>query len=104
MTEPNIVRDTLVEELDRNERARRAYESEIDKLPRGSVTIRKRGNKTYCYLKFREGSRTVTAYVGAADLVEEDLCAQVAQRKELESVVKRLRHEEQFIKKALRHS
>ena len=104
MNETNIIKDTLAEELDRNVRSRRAYELECVKLPRGSVTVRKRGNKAYCYLKYREGSRTVTKYAGKAESVEDDLRTQVARRKELESVVKRLKREELFIQKALRLS
>jgi len=104
MTETNIIKETLVEELERNRRSRRAYELEHAKLPRGSVTIRSRGHRTYCYLKFREGERTITEYVGAADAVEGGLRALITRRKELESVIKRLKHEERFIEKALRHS
>ena len=102
--ETNIVRDTLVEELDRNVRSRRAYELECAKLPRGSVSVRVRGNKSYCYLKYREGDRTVTEYVGASEKVEDELRTRVARRKELERVIKRLEREESFIRKALRHS
>lgn len=104
MIEDNIIKDTLAEELDRNIRSRRAYELECRKLPRGSVTVRTRGERAYCYLKYREGDRTVTEYVGAAEQVERDLRKQVARRKELEAVVKRLKREESFIRKALRHS
>lgn len=104
MDEVNIIKDTLIEELDRNMRSRRAYELECEKLPRGSVSMRKRGKKMYCYLKFREGSRIVTEYVGAADKVQDELCRQISRRKELEAVIKRLKREEQFIEKALRHS
>lgn len=104
MNEDSIIKDTLREELDRSERSRRAYELECAKLPRGSVTVRTRGNRAYCYLKYREGDRTVTEYAGVAEKVEDELRRLVSQRKELESVIKRLKHEELFIQKALRHS
>lgn len=100
----NIVKETLAEERTRNLRAQNAYRVELEKLPQGSVTVRPRGNKRYCYLKYREGSRVVTKYAGPADLMEETLRAQVLQRKELESVLKRLERELRFIEKALRHS
>ena len=104
MPETNIIKETLVEELDRNRRSQRAYELECAKLPRGSVTIRPRGHKAYCYLKFRDGEHVITEYVGTADAIENELRAQIARRKELESVIKQLKHEERFIEKALRHS
>jgi hypothetical protein len=102
MEETNIIRETLIEELDRNKRSLRAYEIEREKLPKGSVTVRARGNKTYCYLKYRDGERTVTQYVGPTTQVEEELRAQVARRRELESVIRRLKNESRFIEKALR--
>lgn len=104
MAEINIIKDMLVEELDRTGRSRRAYELECAKLPRGSVSVRTRGAKAYCYMKYREGDRTVTEYVGAAEKFESELRKKVARRKELEAVVKRLKREESFIRKALRHS
>lgn len=104
MVETMIIKETLIEELDRNKRSRRAYELECEKLPRGSVSVRKRGNKSYCYLKYREGNRTITEYVGSSELVEDELRIKVSHRKELESVIKRLKQEELFIEKALRHS
>jgi hypothetical protein len=104
MEEINIIKDTLVEELDRNKRSLRAYELECEKLPKGSVTVRARGDKTYCYLKYRDGDKTVTKYVGPSEKIEEDLRIRVARRKELESVIRRLKREGRFIEKALRHS
>ena len=104
MAELNVIRETLVEELDRNIRSQRAYELECERLPRGAVSIRTRGNKAYCYLKYREGSQVKTEYVGASEFVEDDLRKKISRRKELESVIRRLKREEQFMKKALRHS
>ena len=104
MTEASIIRETLIEERDRNQRAQRAYEAECAHLPRGSVTNRVRGNKSYCYLRYREGKKIRTDYVGRTEQVEEALRRQVARRKELEAVIARLKREERFIEKALRHS
>ena len=99
-----MIRDVLVEELDRNERAQEAYVEQCRSLPNGSVSVRTRGNKAYCYLKYRVGERVVTDYVGPSELVEEDLRKKVNQRKELESILKRLKREHKFIEKALRHA
>ena len=91
----------LEEELDRNRRAQAAYASELDCLPKGSVRIKRRGDKSYCYLKRRDGSRTVTDYVGIASKVEEELRTQVARRRELEDAIRQLVSEQRFIEKAL---
>lgn len=55
MPERNIVVEMLEEELDRNARAQAAYAAERDRLPRGSVCVKTRGSKAYCYLKYRDG-------------------------------------------------
>ena len=102
MDETNIVKETLKEELQRNERAQQVYEREIASLPRGSITVRERHGKPYCYLKYRDGDKTVTAYVGAEEKVGEELKKQVQQRKTLQDTLKRLKKEHAFIVKTLK--
>lgn len=101
MAERNIIVEMLEEELDRNARAQAAYAAERDRLPKGSVCVKTRGSKAYCYLKYRDGQRTVTQYVGVALSVEEDLRAQVARRKEVEAAIRQLKEEQRYIEKAL---
>lgn len=101
MAERNMIREMLEEELDRNARAQEAYEAERDRLPRGSVSVKRRGGKEYCYLKYRDGSRVVTDYVGVASKVEPELRAAVARRKEIEASIRQLRDERKYIERAL---
>ena len=101
MMERNIITEMLEEELDRNARAQAAYEAERDRLPRGSVCVKTRGSKSYCYLKYREGKRTITEYAGVAPQVEDGLRAQVARRKEVEAAIRQLKSEQRYIEKAL---
>lgn len=96
-----MIREMLEEELDRNSRAQKAYEAERDSLPKGSVSVKRRGGREYCYLKYREGSRVVTDYVGVASKVEPELRAAVARRKEIESAIRQLRSERAYIERAL---
>ena len=101
MPERNLIVEMLEEELDRNARAQAAYALERDRLPQGSVRVKRRGGKAYCYLKRRDGKRTVTDYAGIASKVEADLRAQVARRKEIEAAIGQLKREQRFIEKAL---
>lgn len=96
-----MIREMLEEELDRNARAQEAYETERDRLPKGSVTVKRRGDKAYCYLKYREGSRTVTDYMGTAPKVEAELRAAVVRRREIEVSIRQLRDERVYIERAL---
>lgn len=101
MDETNIIRDTLVEELERNERSQVLYEREISALPRGSVSVRMRRGRPYCYLKFRDGDKVVTKYVGPEDKVGDDLRCSVERRRSLQDVLRRLKRERAFIERAL---
>ncbi|MCR2035443.1 hypothetical protein [Adlercreutzia mucosicola] len=101
MDETNIIRDTLLEELERNERSQVIYAREIAVLPRGSVTVRMRAGHPYCYLKFREGDKVITQYVGPEEKVGDELRGNVERRRSLQDVLKRLRREHAFIEKAL---
>ncbi len=101
MEDINIIRDTLEEELERNRRSCLVCRQEIDALPRGSVTVRTRRGRPYCYLKYREGKRVVTKYVGPEEKVGEDLRASIARRRALQATLRRLEKEQAFIQKAL---
>lgn len=102
MAERNLIREMLEEELDRNMRAQATYAAERDSLPRGSVSVKTRGAKRYCYLKYRDGKRIVTDYVGIADAVEDDLRARIEQRKAAEAAICQLKAEQQYIERALK--
>lgn len=101
MDDAIVIRGVLQEELERNVRAQRAYRAEIETLPKGSVTVKVRGEKRYCYLTYREGRRVRTDYAGTADAVEEELRSKVEQRRSLEKTLTHLKSEERFMRKAL---
>lgn len=101
MDDINIIRDTLEEELERNMRSCLAYQREIDTLPRGSITIRTRHGRPYCYLKYREGKKVITEYVGSEEKVGEELRAKLEKRRALQATLRRLEKEQAFIRKAL---
>ena len=98
----NMLKEMLVEERDRNHEMQRIYRSEIEKLPRGTVVIKKSGKQEYCYLQYREKARVVSQYVGRADKYASRLQAQVEERRELQRLLRRLRNEERYLEKALR--
>ena len=101
MVERNLITEMLEEELDRNARAQEAYAAERDRLPKGSLCVKKRGSRSYCYLKYRDGERTVTDYMGTAPEVEESLRGQIARRKEIEAGLRQLKAEQRYIERAL---
>jgi len=80
------------EEKERNLERQEAYREEIKKLPRGYLVIKKRGDKKYHCLQYRDGLRTVTKYL-KIDTDIKEITEQIARRKHYEGLVKRLQKE-----------
>jgi len=66
-----VLKGILKEEEQRLKEARGSYEREIEKLPRGSIQIKKIKERDYAYRAYRKGERVVYEYVG--DLKPEKL-------------------------------
>ena len=98
----NMLKEMLVEEYERNREMQQVYQAEIEKLPRGSVVVKMNGKQEYCYLQYREKDRVITKYIGRASDHEERLRTQVAERREFQRLLRRLRGEERYLEKALR--
>jgi len=98
----NMLKEALREEQGRNTAMQDVYRRELQQLPRGSLVIKTSGNKEYCYLHFRDGNKVVSQYVGPAEQHADRLRAQIAERKEFERLLRRLRGEEKYLAKALR--
>ena len=58
------VRYILKEEHDRLKRLAALYQKEIENLPKGSVSLKKRNDNTYVYIAYREGKKMKFEYVG----------------------------------------
>lgn len=95
-----IATQLIVRELERNERMIEEYECELSKLPKGKLTIKKINLHSYYYLKFRNGDKTVTRYVGKDDCNISDLLLQLDKRKHFEEMLKQLKSERKELEKA----
>jgi len=58
-----VIPKFLNEEYDRLLRMKKTYAGKIEQLPKGSISYKKRGNKKYPYLKYREGIKVKTKYL-----------------------------------------
>jgi uncharacterized protein (UPF0305 family) len=63
---------------------------QIAKLPRGSLTIKRMGTREYWYLKYREGKKVVSKYIGKVSDAIDELKAQIKKRQDLEKDLKKL--------------
>jgi hypothetical protein len=98
----NMTKEMLREEYVRNLNMQKIYVREIEVLPRGSVVIKRSGNKDYCYLQYRDKDRIISKYIGHAETFADRLRTEVAERRELQQVLRRLKQEAKYLEKALR--
>lgn len=98
-----VVMDILENERMRLVKLLSKYESEISKMPRGSISMKKRSNRDYAYLAHREGKKVVFDYVGPAssDAVQE-LRQMIERRKELEDKIRQTKQNLKVVERSLR--
>lgn len=80
-----MVFDILEEERNRLIDLKKKYRRQISALPKGSLSRKRRWNREYIYLAYREGHKIKFDYVGPVDSeASEELSEKIDQRKELE--------------------
>ena len=100
----SVLKEVLIEELDRIKKNIDSYESLLSSLPRGYLFEQTINGKPYCYRKHREGSEIVSEYIGASESDEAKKArVDYQERKRIENNLRVLRKEEDKLVKALRH-
>lgn len=93
----NVIYEMLAEEKKRNIKMQQAYRSELEKLPKGTICKKIIGNKAYFYLKYRQGKKIISKYVGKdseqISILVDILIEKIKKRKYLENVIRALRAE-----------
>ena len=97
-----VIEDLLREEKERNLQAQELYRNQIQGMPRGSVAIKKVGDRAYCYLRYRDRDKVRMQYVGVCDGREKQLEADVSLRKHYEQILADLRYDMSLIKKVVK--
>ena len=83
------VKQILLEEKKRLENLIHFYKSEIAKLPKGALLIRKIGRYRYLYLNYRLKNGPVSEYIGKDSSEKaKKMVSGVQQRKKLEGLLK----------------
>ena len=99
-----VISGILQDELDRNSRMISRYERELENLPKGSLLIRKINGSvnSYVYLKYREGNKVISKYLGESSVLDlDDLNQKLSRRKELKSLIKKLKIEKKDLEKLI---
>src|SRR5665647_1623884 len=95
------LRHVLEEQIERNERNIAVYEERLKDLPKGMLYERRRGDKVYYYLKYRDGEgKRVDEYV-KGDQVDA-VRRQVDKRKEYIKTIRGLQEDIKIARKGLR--
>lgn len=91
----SVLKEVLIEELDRIKKNIDSHESLLLSLPRGYLFEQTINGKPYCYRKHREGSEIVSEYIGASESDEAKKAhADYQERKRIENNLRVLRKEE----------
>jgi hypothetical protein len=98
----SIIKDVLQEEKERLERMEKAYLKKIEELPKGSVIMKKIGNKRYPYLTYRKDNKIVWDYLKLNDEELEELKANIEKRRRLVLSLKNVRKEYEYIRRILK--
>lgn len=95
------LRYVLEEQIERNERNIEVYRGRLKELPKGTLHQRKRGDKVYYYLKYRdESGKRVDLYI-KEDQVEE-IRRKLIKRKEYLMMIRGLQEDIKIARKGLR--
>ena len=94
----NLLIDTILKEKTRIEYMLERYRKIIEDLPKGSLSESNKNGQKYYYLKYREGKKVVTKYLGKD---AGDMPGLIEKRKHTEAMIKSLENELRIAEKAL---
>ncbi len=95
----NLILHTVKQEKQRIEYMLAKYQSELSALPKGTISKKYVGEKTYYYLKYRDGKKVVSQYISKKEI--ETVRALVEKRRHIEAMVKSLQEEKAIADKVL---
>ena len=98
----SIIYDSLSDEYHRNLQMQEQALNIINSSPKRSLQLVNRGKAQYYYLKYREGNKIQSLYIGEksrSDVTE--IKSAIAKRKKYVKILKELKVEEQWLVKTL---
>lgn len=97
-----ILESVLNEELDRLKSHISSYEDMLSNMPKGYISIVEISGKRFAYLKWREGNKVKSKYIGLEGSKEEKDSREIYfERKRIEANLKKTKEEEKRLRKAL---
>lgn len=93
-----MIIDTILKEKTRIEYMLERYRKIINELPKGTLSESNKNGQKYYYLKYRDGKKVVTKYLGKE---AGNMPALIEKRKHTEAMIKSLENELKIAEKAL---
>ncbi|MCD4655816.1 hypothetical protein K8T06_17995 [bacterium] len=98
----SVVQHILREEYDRLQELVSFYSEAIEKLPKGSISWKKRNDKIYAYLVYRDHKKIKFIYLGKENSEKAvEISRHIEARKEKEKLLRQVKANLKEIKKAL---
>ena len=94
----NLIIDTIQKEKRRIEYMLKRYRRINEELPKGSLSESDKNGQKYYYLKYREGKKVVSKYLGKD---AGNILSLIEKRKHTEAMIRSLENELKIAKKAL---
>jgi len=95
----NLIINTVLLEKKRIDYMLAKYQEAFAELPKGTISEKQVNGNTYYYLKYRDGKKIVSKYVGKQEA--EALKQQIDKRRHIEVMIKSLLKEQKLAEKVL---
>ncbi|MDO5411639.1 MAG: hypothetical protein Q4F21_14545 [Lachnospiraceae bacterium] len=95
----NMILSTVLQEKKRIDYMLTKYQETLSELPKGTISEKQVKGNTYYYLKYRDGKKVVSKYVGKNEI--ETVRQQINKRRHIEAMIKSLLEEQRLATKIL---
>lgn len=95
----NLIISTVLQEKQRIDYMLAKYQEALAELPKGTISEKQVKGNTYYYLKYRDGKKVVSKYIGKKDINE--LKQQIDRRRHIETMIRSLLEEQKLAAKVL---
>ena len=95
----SIIKSVLETEEQKLKKLMGSYEERLLLLPKGSLTVKKRGKNDYFYLSYRRDDKVISEYVGTDTIKIDDIKQKLKRRAHTENMIKGLQKELVLINK-----
>lgn len=95
----NLIISTVMQEKRRIDYMLAKYQEALAELPKGTISEKQVKDNTYYYLKYRDGKKIVSKYIGKKEI--EELKQQIDRRRHIEAMIKSLLEEQKLAAKVL---